>query len=101
MHSLLPEALFHQGKALLDLNQNSAARDRLLEAQTIALAIGSRRTLWRILFALSHTEEHPETARRLLQEAQRVLNFILAHFWEQHSNLRETFLKQADVQAEM
>jgi tetratricopeptide (TPR) repeat protein len=101
MRLLLPEALYLQGKVLLDLNQNTAARERFTEAQTIARAISSRRTLWRILFALSQLEKDPETARRLLQEARGVLKFILDQFQAEHSDLRETFLKQADVRAVM
>jgi hypothetical protein len=99
MRSLLPEALYLQGKALLGLNQNISARDRFLEANTIARDIGSRRMLWRVLFNLSRIEEDPAIAKRLLQEARQVLDFILAHFEDKHYELRESFLRQPDVQA--
>jgi hypothetical protein len=99
MRSLLPEALYLQGKAFLGLNQNFAARDRFLEAKTIARDIGSRRILWRVLFNLSQIEEDPANAKRLLQEARQVLGFVLARFEDKHYELRESFLRQPDVQA--
>ena len=101
MRLLLPEALYLQGKVLLDLNQDAEARERFVEAQSIARAINSRRTLWRISLALSKLEEDPEISRELLQEACRVLEFILAEFKEKHRDLREIFIKQADVKEVM
>ena len=89
------------GKVLLDLNQDAEARERFVEAQSIARAINSRRTLWRISFELSKLEEDPEISRELLQEACEVLEFILAEFKEKHRDLREIFIKQADVQEVM
>jgi hypothetical protein len=99
MHSLLPEALYLQGRVLLNSQQESSAFDRFLEARTVAKAVGSQRRLWRISWALSQLEKDPHKAIELHQEANQVIEFILDHFDTKHVNLRETFINQDEVQA--
>jgi hypothetical protein len=52
MRAYLPSTLYLQGQALLALGQDKAVRDCLLEARE-AEAMGARRPLWPILYALS------------------------------------------------
>jgi tetratricopeptide (TPR) repeat protein len=89
-------ALYLQGQALWGLGQEEAARDRFLEARAEAEAIGSRRTLWRILYALSQLEAEPMEAERLRQGARRVIEYIADHIGQ--VELRESFLYLPDVQ---
>ena len=96
---LLPEALYLRGKVLLVLNRKAPAYEQYLEAQVCARTIGSRRTLWRILYELSKLEEDPKTAEQLRQEARQILGYILAQFRQEHQDLRVTFLEMADVRA--
>lgn len=93
----LPEALYLQGQVLLGLKQAGAARGCFLEAQAAAQAMGSRRSLWRILLALSQLEKGPTQAGLWLQEARQMLEFSLTHLEARHTSLRETFSAQAEV----
>lgn len=72
----IPEALYIQGQAFRALGQAEEARERLLEARTVAEAMGSRRTLWFILFALSRLETDPTEAERLRQQAREIVAYI-------------------------
>ena len=79
------------------LNQDQAARGRLLEARAEAEAMGSRRTLWRILYALSQVEADPVQAARLRQQAQEIVEYIADHI--RQAALRVLFLNLPEVQA--
>jgi tetratricopeptide (TPR) repeat protein len=99
MRSRLPDALYLQGKAYLSLDQIELARNCFLEARAAAEETVSRRTLWRILSALSELEADPEIAGQLHQEARQVLEYLLTHIEDKHTDLRKSFLEQAEVQA--
>ncbi len=91
----VPYALFLLGKALAKLGKPKDAREHLLEARDQAIAIGSRRILWRILYALSQNENDPIQAECLRIEARNVLQYIVDHIHQ--AELRESFLNQPDV----
>jgi hypothetical protein len=93
----IPYSLYLQGQALRGLKQDQAARDRLLEARAEAEAIGSRRTLWRILYGLSQLEANPVQAARLRQQAQEIVEYIADHLHQ--APLRASFLDLPDVRA--
>jgi tetratricopeptide (TPR) repeat protein len=97
MRAFTPYARYLQGQALLGLNRKNAARERWLESRDEAEAIGSRRTLWRVLNALSQLEGDLTEAERLRQEAQHVIEYIAEHI--DCAELRESFLNLPDVQA--
>ena len=99
MHLKIPETLYLQGSALLGLGQNKDATESFQEALAAAEAIGSRRTLWRILLALSRVENDNEKTDEMLIEVRHIVEFIVANIEKEHRNLREIFLKQDDVQA--
>ena len=99
MCSGFPEAFYLRGKALLGLAQADSARESYLEAQAAAEAIGSRRLMWRILFALSQLETDAEAAMGLQQAVRKIVEAIAAQFQEEHIDLRESFLKSTEVQA--
>ncbi len=97
MRAFLPSALYLQGQALMGLGQDQPARDRLLEAQTAAEAIGSRRTLWTILYALSQLEADPTEAERLRQQAVKIVEYIADHI--STPELHTSFLELPQVRA--
>lgn len=101
MRLLLPEALYLQGKVLQLMQQDRLAFSKFLEARAEAEAINSRRTIWRILAALSQLEKDPSLASQRRKEARAVIEWISTHFEPQHTHLREAFLSQADVQTVM
>jgi tetratricopeptide (TPR) repeat protein len=92
----IPQALYLQAQALLALGQDDAARDVLQEACVEAEAIGSRRTLWSILFALSQPHTDPSEAERLRQQAQEIIQSIADHIG--NPELRASFLNLPHVQ---
>ncbi len=93
----LTDALYFKGRALLALNRVDEGRDSLRDARVLAEAIGSRRTLWRILAALSEIEagrgNRPE-AEALRRQAVEVIDFIADHCPRE---LRASFLHRSDV----
>ncbi len=93
----MPDVLHLQGQAMLRLGQESAARDRLLEARAEAEAIGSRWLLWQILFSLSQLETDPTEAQRLRRQAEEIIKYIADHIDD--LELRASFLDLPDVQA--
>ncbi len=97
MRSPMPDVLHLQGQAMLRLGQESAARDRLLEARAEAEAIGSRWLLWQILFSLSQLETDPTEAQRLRRQAEEIIKYIADHIDD--LELRASFLDLPDVQA--
>jgi tetratricopeptide (TPR) repeat protein len=82
-------ALQLQGQALLGAGQPGVARERWWTACSEAEAIGARRRLWAILFALSQLETDPTVAHRLRQQAHDVIAYIAAHT---PPELQKTFL---------
>jgi tetratricopeptide (TPR) repeat protein len=90
-------ALYLQGLALQGSGQEDAARARFLEARAAAEAVGSRRTLWRILHALSQIEEDPSEAERLRHRAREIVRFIVDHI--DQIDLRASFLSLPEVRA--
>jgi hypothetical protein len=95
MRAYISEVLHLQGQALLALGRQVAARDRWLEARTIAEAIGSKQRLWPTLFALSQLELNPTEAEHLLQQAREIVEYIAAHI--DSSKLRGSFLSLPQV----
>jgi len=97
MRLLIAYSLYLQGQALRGLNQDQAARDRLLEARAEAEAVGSRRTLWRVLHALGQLEANPVQAEHLRQRAQEIVETIADHIHQ--AALRASFLNLPNVRA--
>ncbi len=96
----IPDVLYLQGQALLSMNQPVEAYERWVEARAEAEALGSRRTLWKILAALSEIEAHrgnPTEAESLRQQARKVVEFIADH--APTSELRASFLNLPQVRA--
>ncbi len=93
----LPEALYWQGKALLGLGDEAAARDRFREARAEAEKMGSQRTLWRVLVALSEIEQDPSESGSLRSRAREIVSAIAGHVDE--APLRASFLNLPDVRA--
>ncbi|MCP4540311.1 MAG: hypothetical protein GY832_24495 [Chloroflexi bacterium] len=100
MRAYLPDALYLKGKALLAQNQVDKAHEVLAEACAVAETIGSRRSLWSILFTLSQIEAargNTAEAANLRQQAQEVIEYIADHAGT--PELRTLFLDLADVRA--
>jgi adenylate cyclase len=93
VRSLLPEALYLQGKALLDLGQEEAARERFLKARAEAESLGARPLLWRILTHLGRLERDPGRAQELEREAHQVIETIASQIDRQ--DLQKSFLALA------
>lgn len=100
IHAPLADALYLQGKAFLAQGQSEAAHRALTEARAEAEALGSRRILWEILFALSQMEArqgHTSKAQALRQQARTIVEAIADHI--SVAELRASFLNQPRVQA--
>jgi DNA-binding SARP family transcriptional activator len=97
MQSHVPYALYLQGLAFQGSGQKDAARARFLEAHGAAEAIGSRRTLWRILHALSQVEEDLTEAKSLRQGARENVRYIVDQ--TDQTDLRASFLSLPEVRA--
>jgi tetratricopeptide (TPR) repeat protein len=93
----IPSTLFLQARALLAQGQDETALERLLEAHTISKAIGSRRMLWQILFALSRLEPDPAEAERMRKLAQEIVEYIAGNVGD--TELRASFLGLPEVKA--
>jgi DNA-binding SARP family transcriptional activator/tetratricopeptide (TPR) repeat protein len=92
----IPEALYLRGQTLVAMGQTEAARGTLLQAQAEAEALGSRRMLWKILFALSQLETDPAEAAQWRQQAQEIVAYIAANVSD--PELRASFLRLPQVQ---
>ena len=79
LRGFTPPMLYLKSQAQLAVGQAEAARQGLLEACNIADAIGSRATLWPILFALSRLETDPSEAQRLHRQAREIVESIASH----------------------
>jgi tetratricopeptide (TPR) repeat protein len=100
IHQFLPDVLYARGQALLGQRNLEAAQRAFETARLEAEAVGSRRTLWQILAALSRIEAehgHPAEARQLQQQARDIIEYIAAHI--ESPELRASFLNQPDVRA--
>jgi tetratricopeptide (TPR) repeat protein len=95
MRSYYPYVLYLQGQASLGLGREENARQRFLESRSEAEAIGSRRTQWRVLLALSQIEPDPAEAERLRSKARQVVDTIAEHI--DQDDLRHSFLGRPDV----
>ncbi len=89
--TFLPEALYLKSQALLPASE---ARQLLVAAQHEAESLGSRRILWKILFALSELEkgEEAELSRRRARQIVAAMADDISQ-----TDLRESFLNRADV----
>ena len=97
-----PDVLYLKGKALLGMSRTDEAWQTLNEARAEAEAIGSRRTLWPILIALSDIEAQRGNlaqAQSLHQQARQIVEFIADHAGS--PELRASFLDSPDVRAVM
>jgi tetratricopeptide (TPR) repeat protein/transcriptional regulator with XRE-family HTH domain len=91
----VPNALYLQGQALLGLNQREMGRKCVQEARIEAEAIGSRPSLWPILFSLSQLEDNPAEAQALRQQSQEIVEYIAGNV--ENAELRASFLALPDV----
>ncbi len=99
-HHFLPEALLVEGQALVALGEYLEAGEALREGATVAEEIGQRRVWWQILAAMAQLEQQRgdhAAFNEIRGEARPVINFIANHIG--HSDLRQSFLAQAGVQA--
>ncbi len=96
----VPDALYLKSQALLAQGRREEAREILVEARTAAEALGSRRTLWEILLALSQIEKErgdPEEAEEMRRRARQIVEYIADHAGT--STLRASFLNLPRVRA--
>ena len=93
----LPDVLGMKGRALVDQGRLDEAHETLAEARATAEAIGSRRSLWPLLLALSDVEARrgniPE-AEALRRQAREAIDFIADHC---PLDLRASFLNLPDA----
>lgn len=91
----IPNALHLQGKAWLSLSQKKVGRKSLQKGRAEAEAIGSRPSLWPILFSLSQLEDNPSEAQSLRQQSQEIVEYIAGNV--DKAELRTSFLALPDV----
>jgi tetratricopeptide (TPR) repeat protein len=92
----IAEVLYLRGQIFGAMGQPETAQKTLFEARAAAEAVGSRRMLWQILFALSRIETDPGEATRLRQQAQEIVESIAGNVSD--PELRASFLESAEVQ---
>ena len=95
-----PDALYIKGRALLDQNQVTEARETLAAARAEAEALGAKRILWQILAVLAEADEclgNTEEAAAVHAEAGDIIRYLAAQVGEEE--LRETFLQRPAVRA--
>jgi class 3 adenylate cyclase/tetratricopeptide (TPR) repeat protein len=110
----IPDALYFKSRVLIAQDQLDLAHQALEEARGEAEAMGSRRSLWPILVALSEVEaQQGESAKaeRLRRQAQQIVEYIADHITHpEHAsggpgtpdfyfNLRAAFLHLPDIRA--
>ena len=97
--TFLPEALYLKGKACLAQGQVAEAEVALTEANTMAIGLGSRRTQWPILAALSRLEagDWPKQAGYLRHQAQKIIDDIAGNVKD--ADLQALFLDLPEVKA--
>jgi class 3 adenylate cyclase/tetratricopeptide (TPR) repeat protein len=94
----IPDALYFKSKVLLAQGQADLAHPMLEQARAEAETLGSRRTLWPILMALSQVEAQkgePAQAESLRRQAREIVEYIANHL---NDSQRNSFLKLPDVQ---
>jgi len=104
IHSLgfrpfVPDGLYLKATVLLAQGQMGLARPLLEEARMQAEALGSRRSLWPILMALSEIEARSGDAAKaedLRHQARQIVEYIASHL---DDALRATFLNLPEVRA--
>ena len=95
---VLPDLLRIRGQALIALGRTGEAREALLKAQEIAEARGSRLTLWRVLYEMSHVaalEGQQEDKETLLGQCRDLIDYIADHCGR--PEVREGFLNHPVV----
>lgn len=100
VRSYVPDVLYLRGQALLAQGRAEEALGTLEEARAEAEALGSRRTLWPILFALSRLDAqrvNPAEAESLLYQAREIVTYIADHAGS--TELRDLFLNMPRVRA--
>ena len=95
----LPEALFLKGKAHLMNGEHDLAKAAFEQARLAAEAIGSRRLLWQILFAMAGIESDREKSASLKTQARENIQFIADHI--SSVELRSLFLQVDEVKTIM
>ncbi|MBI3362184.1 MAG: hypothetical protein HY023_13860 [Chloroflexi bacterium] len=98
MRPFLADAYYQKGRALLTQGRDDEAGEVLQEGRLLAQSLGSRRSLWPILFALSQIEArrgNEAEAQSLRREACEVVEYIAAH--TPTPELRESFLSLPEV----
>jgi class 3 adenylate cyclase/tetratricopeptide (TPR) repeat protein len=93
----IPEALHLKAQALSALGRTDLAGAAWTQARTEAEALGARRDLWPILWALAEAERamgNPEAAEALRRQAREIVAFIANHC---PPGLRQSFLGLASV----
>ncbi len=94
----IPEVLYNKAKALLGLKRVEDAHKILIEAKSLATAMGSNQHLWQILSSLAELENqlgrHQE-AESMRAEAREIINTIADRL--EGAGLRLSFLEQAKV----
>jgi predicted ATPase/DNA-binding XRE family transcriptional regulator len=93
--SFIPNALYLQGQARLSLSQKKVGRKSLQKGRAEAEAIGSRPSLWPILFSLSQLEDDPAKAQALRQRSRQIVEYIAGNV--DKAELRTLFLALPDV----
>jgi hypothetical protein len=108
---IIPDVLYFKGRVMLAQDQIDSARPVLEEARAEAEAIGSRRSLWPILMALSEVEARsgdPARGEDLRRRAQEIVEYIADHIADPAhpingpltaEQLRASFLNLPEVQA--
>jgi hypothetical protein len=94
----LADGLYLRSQALLFLGRADAAYDALMQARAEAEALGARRILWEILFALSQIEAergNAAEAEALRRQAREIVEYIADHAGA--PELRASFLGQPRV----
>lgn len=97
-HGYAPECLWLRGRALLAMGENERAHQSFIEARHIAIHIGCRRILWRILADLGNIAElrgqvnEAQTARA---EAQALIANITAQCGS--DEIRSSFSSLSEV----
>jgi tetratricopeptide (TPR) repeat protein len=99
LRSFRADALYYKGRARLARGELELARETMAHARAEATALGSRRSLWRILIALWEIERargNVTEAEQARAQAREAIEYIAAHAPEE---LRDTFLNLPQVQS--
>jgi hypothetical protein len=100
VRQFVPDLLHLKARALLALERADAAYACLDEARALAEALGSRRSLWPVLAALSRLEAargNPTAAADLRRQAAEIVAYIAEHAGR--PELRAAFLGLPEVRA--